>query len=299
METVDALEIPSAAQYGFNQNLPVAVATNAVLTDIGFDGFEDYAYLPGTGNEKWERHFGMLGADNQPANFDDRIVNTVSHTGWFAYRATSAEQSLAREFTIYTCERTDVYCPEEGDCKRCITDFRPVSGKQYLLSAWVASNQSLTYGGEPRIGGGERDANNSPTLSVKHRGILIEDVVVDSAYPTGPVVEGWQQIQLSFTLADDQTRVLFELSPPGNMEAGQEFYFDDIRIQPYESEMVSYVYDHSTLRLMAQLDDRGYAVLYEYDDEGNLIRQKRETERGVMTITEQHTNLAPVAAQKK
>ena len=88
------------------------------------------------------------------------------------------------------------------------------------------------------------------------------------------------------------------VAAPQGTSTSLPFYFDDVRVQPFESEMTSYVYDNTTLRLMAQLDDRGYAVFYEYDDEGMLIRQKRETERGIMTITEQHTNLAPAAAQE-
>jgi len=87
-----------------------------------------------------------------------------------------------------------------------------------------------------------------------------------------------------------------ELRPP-TKSPSTYFYADDLRIPPYEASMVTYAYNPLTLRLMAQMDDNGYAVFYEYDDEGMLIRQKRETERGVMTITEQHTNLAPTADQ--
>jgi hypothetical protein len=45
-----------------------------------------------------------------------------------------------------------------------------------------------------------------------------------------------------------------------------------------------------TLRLMAELDERNYAKLYEYDEEGKLIRVKKETEKGVMTIQENREN---------
>jgi hypothetical protein len=42
---------------------------------------------------------------------------------------------------------------------------------------------------------------------------------------------------------------------------------------------------------MAELDENNYSTFYEYDDEGNLMRLKKETERGIMTIkeTRQHT----------
>ncbi|MBI3883032.1 MAG: hypothetical protein HY305_02130 [Sphingobacteriales bacterium] len=37
---------------------------------------------------------------------------------------------------------------------------------------------------------------------------------------------------------------------------------------------------------MAELDENNYASFYEYDDDGTLTRVKKETERGIKTITE-------------
>ena len=50
--------------------------------------------------------------------------------------------------------------------------------------------------------------------------------------------------------------------------------------------MKSYVYDPVSLRLMAELDENNYATFYEYDDEGTLVRVKKETDEGIMTIKE-------------
>lgn len=63
-------------------------------------------------------------------------------------------------------------------------------------------------------------------------------------------------------------------------------YFDDIRIHPFNGNMKSFVYDPQTQRLMAELDENNYATLYEYDQEGGLIRVKKETEKGIYTIQE-------------
>jgi hypothetical protein len=41
---------------------------------------------------------------------------------------------------------------------------------------------------------------------------------------------------------------------------------------------------------VAELDERNYATLYEYDEEGKLIRVKKETEKGIMTIKENKNN---------
>jgi hypothetical protein len=42
---------------------------------------------------------------------------------------------------------------------------------------------------------------------------------------------------------------------------------------------------------MAVLDENHFATFYEYDDEGNLLRTKKETERGIMTIQETRLNI--------
>ena len=70
-----------------------------------------------------------------------------------------------------------------------------------------------------------------------------------------------------------------------------KLFVDDIRIMPFEANMVSYVYDNINYRLMATLNANHYATFYEYDDEGNLIRTKQETEKGIKTIQESRQNI--------
>jgi hypothetical protein len=68
-------------------------------------------------------------------------------------------------------------------------------------------------------------------------------------------------------------------------------YFDDLRLHPFNSNMKSFAYHPTSLRLLAELDENNYASFYEYDDEGTLIRVKKETERGVKTIRETRSAL--------
>jgi len=82
--------------------------------------------------------------------------------------------------------------------------------------------------------------------------------------------------------------------PPGATSANlvlsndgsQDVYFDDIRIHPFNANMKSYVYDPFSLRLSAELDENNYASFYEYDEEGQLVRVKKETIQGIKTIKE-------------
>jgi YD repeat-containing protein len=50
--------------------------------------------------------------------------------------------------------------------------------------------------------------------------------------------------------------------------------------------MKTFVYDYTNNRLMAELDENNYATFFEYNEEGKLIRVKRETERGIVTVKE-------------
>jgi hypothetical protein len=54
--------------------------------------------------------------------------------------------------------------------------------------------------------------------------------------------------------------------------------------------MKTFAYDDKTTRLMAEMDENNFATFYEYDDEGSLVRVKKETERGILTIKENRSS---------
>ena len=56
--------------------------------------------------------------------------------------------------------------------------------------------------------------------------------------------------------------------------------------------MVSYAFNRYDRKLMAQLDQNNFATLYEYDENGALVRVKKETERGIYTLNESRNNSA-------
>ena len=82
IENFDALMRFNSGQYGYNDNLPVAVTNNARYRETGFDGFEDYGYTDAScayscsdEREKTERHWYL--SDSTEAY----ITQSVSHTG--------------------------------------------------------------------------------------------------------------------------------------------------------------------------------------------------------------------------
>jgi len=63
-------------------------------------------------------------------------------------------------------------------------------------------------------------------------------------------------------------------------------YMDDVRIQPLDAQVNTYVYDPATLRLITSFDDQHFGLYYQYNQEGKLVRKMIETEKGMKTITE-------------
>lgn len=168
------------------------------------------------------------------------------------------------------CSSEELTCTS---CTSCSSDFAPAPGKQYVLSAWVKDALELTKGAA--------SYDNCSVLLTFEMADLTQQV--DTVRPSGSIIDGWQRIQKEFTVPASACKMNIRLNNAGN---NQDVFFDDVRVLPFNASMKSYVYDPQTLRLSAELDDNNYATFYEYDEEGALVRVKKETEKGVMTIKE-------------
>jgi hypothetical protein len=150
--------------------------------------------------------------------------------------------------------------------------FSPIRGKKMTLSLWVKE---------------ERDCN---CLSYVDNRVSISFTGSATTYqfkPSGNLLEGWQRYDAVFTIPATATQMTFSLESTGTSAV----YFDDLRIHPFNANMKSFVYNPVDIRLMADLDENNYASFYEYDDDGTLIRIKKETERGIKTIKETRSAL--------
>jgi hypothetical protein len=165
----------------------------------------------------------------------------------------------------------DVACEESLNCTSCISSFMPSVGK-YVVSTWV------------------KEGDTGPFITNYEHSLLKVSFTGNSMNyaftPSGNIIDGWQKIEGIIEVPVGATGIKLTL---GVSEG--EGYFDDVRFYPFDGSMMSYVYDPITLRLMAELDERNYATFYEYDEEGKLIRVKKETEKGVMTIQENRDNI--------
>jgi len=149
--------------------------------------------------------------------------------------------------------------------------FGMVPGTRMHFSAWVREKCDSIVCSKPSY------LNNHVELQFPG-----SDASPDTMRPVGTIIEGWQKIEGEFTVPANATIANLVLSNDG----GQPVYFDDIRIHPFNANMKTYVYDTRTLRQSAEMDENNYASFYEYDEEGQLIRVKKETIQGIKTIKE-------------
>jgi len=166
------------------------------------------------------------------------------------------------------------------NCDGCIPTFNPIPLETYILNAWVMVENAP----QGTIDYGATDFNGPHPLRIEIRSQALNVIAI--GIPVGYVIDGWQLIEATFTMPNtNEAPIVLDL-----VSEDDAAYFDDIRVFPADGSMKCYVYDPHNLRFVAELDERHYATFYEYDNEGRLMRVKKETERGRMTIQETQHN---------
>ncbi|HEX5024214.1 MAG TPA: hypothetical protein VFV68_03035, partial [Agriterribacter sp.] len=159
-------------------------------------------------------------------------------------------------------------------------EFSPSAGNKYLVSAWVKEQNDCKC-----------NAYTNAAIEIYYSNetgnfFLQRDVLK----PSGNIIEGWQRIEEVITIPAGAKNIEVHFKA-GKDSHSEKIFFDDWRFHPYNANMKSFAYDPVSLRLMGELDENNYASFYEYDDDGSLIRVKKETERGIKTIKETGSGL--------
>jgi hypothetical protein len=280
-ENVDPLGRYSSGVYGYEQSLPVAVAQNARYRQVAFDGFEDYDFRSDSCDRRCPpaRHFDF-------SYYKGQIDTLQAHTGRASLKLTAgqyAQLSIAvvskQQDSIpgaVTAAVKGPGCPglDSFTVNTNILNpvFSPLQGDSMVLSAWVREGQDCKC---------HSYVNNQVQIVYTGPSGTIGSTVV--LQPSGNIIEGWQRYEQVIAVPATATGMQLKLL---NTSGNTNVYFDDIRLHPFYSNMKSFVYHATNLRLMAELDENNYASFYEYDDEGTLVRVKKETQRGVKTIQE-------------
>jgi hypothetical protein len=261
VENKDALNRYSSALFGYLESMPIVVASNSRYREIAYDGFEDYGFtLDCSSSDTCNTgHF------NFRKNLNGNTIDTTklySHSGKYSLKLDGNATILktvysGSEASPYDTDNMGRYVLTSNELSK---GFSPIPSKKYVLSFWVKD-------------GSPRDATTSVQATVNGTNLLNTSL-------TWPVVEGWKRIETQFVLSSVATSFSLQL------QSNSIVYIDDIRIHPFNGQMKSFAYDASSQRLWAELDENNFGTFYEYDDEGILVRVKKETERGIMTIKE-------------
>jgi hypothetical protein len=94
IETADALNRFSATHIGYNQSLPIAVASNSMRKESGFDGFEDYMF-----ESCPDQHFKLGLVAN--------INNHVAHTGRYSIQVDAGNPVVFKKQIAEICDEVD------------------------------------------------------------------------------------------------------------------------------------------------------------------------------------------------
>jgi len=166
----------------------------------------------------------------------------------------------------------DIILNNEYCCENFSLDHATTA---YWISAWVMEGHAI----QPKT-----YQNSYIEIEFLGGGTTVQPY---QFHPTGDIIEGWQRIVGKFSIPTGAVKMNIHLASSGG---SVDSYFDDVRVHPFNASMKSYVYDAETFWLTAELDDNNYATIYEYDNEGQLIRIKKETARGIMTIQESRSS---------
>jgi hypothetical protein len=290
-ENRDALGNYSAAVYGYDQTVPVAIAKNARNSEVLFDSFEndDIASVGCYSNNDHEHLIG---------NRNGNMFTNQHHTGERALRVPSLttfspgsttvfydnaylqlNDQLRNKFEYLTDAKGNLlpdYIPNNIAYSRFLT---LATNKYYYFSCWAkvtpTANDNITLSNAAAAAVSIEFYDNSS--------VLLETINIQSNYDNASI-DGWVKLEGKFKPSNPQTdKLYFKFRNVSNQST---VYYDDVRICPVDANMKAYVYDPVNLQLTAELDENNYATFYNYDSDGKLVRIKKETIQGIQTIKE-------------
>jgi len=252
LENKDAIGNFTAAQYGYNQQLPVAVAQNARQHQMFAESFEDFRVLE-IASSLARLSYSPFAGFFSLAQLSGTNYAQYSLSGGSVTLSTSAAHSGS--YSLSTASSATLQFPMAanpvGNGQPQYKNFTMEHNQRYLLSYWFRphSISSLVH------------AYSAPLGQLRSN-----------------IIDGWQQADMIITAPSSGST--YSLTFPSGL------YIDDIRMLPLNANMKAFVYHPINQRLIATLDENNFASFYEYDQEGNLIRTKKETEKGIITVME-------------
>jgi len=277
LQQMNVIKMPRATIYGYGYNLPVATGQNIAYTDLAFDNFEDYHFknqrITSSSACPIEPHFKV-------ARDKAMLDSSVWHTGSYSLKVkVGSTYSYSVNINSVKCVPSKIVSNRTYPYKTTFCDlvskFAPQKEQAYKINVWIKEQIDLTNlektDGEVIVY--FRDKNG---VTLPNSRILLS---------SGPIVNDWRLVTATFTVDAAAEEFVLDFVSSNN----RDLWIDDVRIEQLDAAVKSYVYDPISLKLVATFDENHFALIYEYDLEGRLIRTKKETERGLVTLQEIHT----------
>jgi len=252
VEEENILGIKSAAKFGYNGTAPYLVGQNTDHQSTFFESFEKL-YDDGLGNFFFEEGLRFFAADGD-------IVSSTAHSGGKSLRL----KSQFNGFNLHEATITNQLLDEGLSVKVWVKS--DLVDRTLIETNLRAEFRKGTSSGAPLI--------SEPFTKIAQTGEwgLYEAVV--------------SNLSSNYVIGEDyRTFIKY------NFQSGTEnIWIDDVRMQSLDAQMICYVYDVNTLRLLTSFDDQHFGLFYQYNAEGKLVRKLIETERGIKTVQETQYN---------
>jgi|GEM_PF-445639 len=262
LEVMDASGNYHSNLFGYNRTLPTAVVSNCRTGNAMFENFEDP--IPAYTSFLFYNQNPLIEELNNSSS--SLSVNSEAHTGNKGLLVNSsidinipivAQNSQAPNSVNFNSSIPEK--PLEG--------LYLIDGEKYLINCWqyIGLNASIPSSALLKV-------DNGSIVNLKAK---------------TPNIDGWVQFEASFTANSNSNC---------DMKFLTSAKLDDIRLMPMKSNMKAYVYNPVDRKLISVLDENHMATKFEYNAEGKLIRIKKETERGVLTLKESRESLRNLLA---
>lgn len=265
LEELSSLGIYSTAVFGYNNTQPIGIVNNARQNEVFFDGFEDYSLMQTAQNIVFKNN-SLLG-QFESMGYTSFLLNNIMIPPSSKYYKYNLTNNSNYEIVSSTSHSGNNALKTKSNLNIPLSFINIVdtgihvtgkwnntilfTNKKYLVSLWykpVSSSSTNTTYNPP---------NNFNNVS--------------------RIIDGWQKAERIIQINTPSIQLI-------NLNTG--LYIDDIRIIPMDASAKGFVYNPWNNRLVATLDENNYCTFYEYDLEGKLLRTKKETEKGIMTINE-------------
>lgn len=154
-------------------------------------------------------------------------------------------------------------------------DFSDLQARGISLKLWLRSSLS--------------DNPSNPNYLKKNPNPQLKALIAGNAYSMKRIAQTGEWSLYSVDINTSGINGLQDIRLSYHFMSNESVFIDDVRIQPKDALMNCTVYSKDK-KVLAQFSDQHFGVFYEYNQEGVLMRQLIETEKGKKTIKEQHQN---------